>query len=163
MGSRLAHPFPYSVWSFVFWVLKKFFQVVTAMLTWFKQVFYPNEKRDQNKILTLPISRVYSAEKRYVIECLKLKGYLLYEDVELRTNLIADILLKKENVAILFIDDAASPLVRTNLMKRRAAVHELGLQCFIFERAHFYKSLRRLHFRLRQHAFLEGDPPGSGQ
>lgn len=129
------------------------------MLTWFKHVFYHYEKRSQNKIVTFPIPRVYSAEKRYVIESLKLKGYSLYEDLELGSNLVADIFLKKEKVAIIFIEDTSSPLVRTQLVKQRAAIHELGLQCFIFERTHFYKSLARLHFRLRQQLIYEGSPP----
>lgn len=129
------------------------------MLTWLKQVFFPPEKIGQKDVIQFRVPPLYSSEKRYVIESLKLKGYLLVEDLELNNNLVVDIVLKKERMAIIFINDATAPLERINLVKIRAAVHEQGLQCFIFERTHFYKSLSRLQFRLRQPSASEVYPP----
>jgi hypothetical protein len=129
------------------------------MLTWLKQVFNPLEKKGQKGVLHFPVLPLYSAEKHYLIESLKLKGYLLVEDLELNNHLIIDIFLKKERMAIFIIDDVTSSLERINRVKIRAAVHEQGFQCFIFERSHFYKSLARLHFRLRQPTASEVLPP----
>ncbi|HSU80438.1 MAG TPA: hypothetical protein VLK78_08470 [Candidatus Angelobacter sp.] len=124
------------------------------MLTWLKQVFHPVEKKGQKENVPFQLPRIYSAEKRYVIESLRLKGYLLLEDFELEENLIADIFLKKERMAIIFLTDSTDPLERIHFVKIKAAVHAQGFLCFCFDRAHFYKSLSRLRFRLRQ---FDGD------